>query len=60
MVKFEWLEHTVAIRADSMEELTKELVDFENRWPNMKLKLSSTGDTADGGAVAVYWREEDT
>ncbi len=57
MIKFEWLEHTVAVHADSMEELTKELVNFENRWPNMKLKLSSVGETVDSGAVAVYWME---
>lgn len=57
MVNFEWLEHTVAVHADSMEELTKELTDFENRWPNMTLKLSSVGETVDGRAVAVYWRE---
>lgn len=56
MVKFEWLKHTVSVHADSMEELNKELVDFENRWPNMKLKLSSVGETVDGGAVAVYWK----
>lgn len=58
MVKFEWLGHTVAVRADNMEELTKECVNFENRWPKMKLKLSSIGETVDGGAVAVYWREK--
>ncbi len=57
MVKFEWLEHTVAVRADSMEELTQELVNFENRWPNMALKLSSVNEIVGGGAVAIYWRE---
>lgn len=55
MISFKWMEHTLAVHADSMEELNRALVDFENRWPDMKLRLSSVGETVDGGAVAVYW-----
>lgn len=55
MISFKWMEHTLAVRADSLEELNRALVNFENRWPDMKLSLSSVGETVDGGAVAVYW-----
>lgn len=58
MVNWIWLEHTVAIHADSWQELRETLSEHEKNWPNHQLRFSNADEKTDGGVVAIYWRPD--